>query len=166
MLGRAWRTAAFASFVLVASPALAVSPTAQATGTARIYKPLTITKIQDLDFGTVILGAGAFTGETVTVSTAGAVTCGSGTGKITCSGSPKSAKFRLVGTANANVTLTSPGFNLTGPSTLAVTPSSTSQTVTLTAGPLDVSLGASVSVASTTPDGIYTGTWTVTADYQ
>jgi hypothetical protein len=35
----------------------------------------------------------------------------------------------------------------------------------LTTG-VNVDLGGSITLASTTPDGVYTGTWTVTADYQ
>ena len=50
-------TAAVAALALTATPALAapVSPDKQATATARIVKPLTLTWVQDLDFGTVTL---------------------------------------------------------------------------------------------------------------
>jgi hypothetical protein len=163
-------TAAAVALTLTATTAQAASPSAQATGTARIYKPLTIQKTQDLDFGTIVLAGASFTGEVVRVNTSGPVTCGSGGGNVTCGGAPTPAKFHLVGSNNAAVTVTSPSFNLTGPSTLVVTPTSTTQTVNLGAAGLttgiDVLLGGSISLASTTPDGVYTGTWTVTADYQ
>ena len=161
---------ALAALALVSTPAAAVSPSAQANATAKIYKPLTISKTSDLNFGTIVLAGAAFANETVTVTTAGTVTCGSGGGNVTCGGTPTAAQFHLVGSTTAAVTVNAPSFNLTGPSTLSVTPSSLTQSVNLgatgnTAG-IDVPLGGSIVLASTTPDGVYTGTWTVTADYQ
>ena len=153
---------------LVASPAAAVSPASQATANAKIYKPLTISKVQNLDFGVIVLGAGAWAGEVVSISQAGALTCGGGT-NLTCSGSPQVAKYHLVGTNNAVVTVSCPGFNLTGPGTLAFTPNAPA-TVNLGASGVttgvDFSIGGSITLASTTPDGVYSGTFAVTADYQ
>ena len=159
---------AFLVGVLAANPAMAVSPASQATANAKIYKPLTISKVQNLDFGVIVLGAGAWAGEVVSISQAGALTCGGGT-NVTCSGSPQVAKYHLVGTNNATVTVSSPGFNLTGPGTLAFTPNAPA-TVNLgatgsTTG-VDFSIGGSITLASTTPDGVYSGTFAVTADYQ
>lgn len=160
---------ALAVLAMTSAPAEAASPSAQANATAKIYKPLTISKTADLDFGTIVLVGASFSNEVVTVATSGAVTCGGGT-NVSCGGSPTAAKFHLVGSNNAAVTVSSPAFNLTGPSTLTVTPSSVSQNVNLGASGsttgLDVPLGGSISLASSTPDGVYTGTWTVTADYQ
>jgi hypothetical protein len=161
---------ALAALALASTPAVAASPSAQANATAKIYKPLTISKTADLNFGTIVLAGAAFANETVTVATSGAVTCGSGGGNVTCGGTPTAAKFHLVGSNNAAVTVNSPSFNLTGPSTLSVTPTSLTQSVNLGAAGnttgIDVPLGGSIILASTTPDGVYTGTWTVTADYQ
>jgi hypothetical protein len=156
--------------VLASTPVAAVSPSAQANATAKIYKPLTISKVEDLNFGTIVLSGASFANETVTVSTAGAVTCGSGSGNLACGGTPTAAKFHLVGSNNAAVTVNSPAFNLGGPGTLSVTPTSTTQTVNLgatgnTTG-IDVPLGGSITLSSSTPDGIYTAVWTITADYQ
>lgn len=161
-------TAATSAMLALASPAVAVSPATQATANAKIYKPLTISKVQNLDFGVIVLGAGAWSGEVVSISQAGALTCGGGT-NLTCSGSPQVAKYHLVGTNNATVTVSSPGFNLTGPGTLAFTPNAPA-TVNLgatgsTTG-VDFSIGGSITLASTTPDGVYSGTFAVTADYQ
>jgi len=161
---------ALAALALASTPAVAASPSAQANATAKIYKPLTISKTADLNFGTIVLAGAAFANETVTVATTGAVTCGSGGGNVTCGGTPTAAKFHLVGSNNAAVTVNSPSFNLTGPSTLSVTPTSLTQSVNLGAAGnttgIDVPLGGSIILASTTPDGVYSGTWTVTADYQ
>jgi len=161
---------ALAMLTLASTPAAAVSPSSQANATAKIYKPLTISKTQDLNFGTIVLAGASFSNETVTVSTTGSVTCGSGSGNLSCGGTPTAATFHLVGSNNANVTVNSPAFSLGGPGTLSVTPSSTTQTVNLgTSGQntgINVSLGASITLSSSTADGVYTGTWTVTADYQ
>lgn len=158
------------ALILSNSPAGAVSPATQATATAKIYKPLTISSVQNLDFGVIVLTGSSFSGEKVSISQAGALSCGSNPGVVlTCSGAPQAAKYHLVGTNNATVTITSPGFNLTGPGTLAFTPSAPA-TVNLgatgsTAG-VDFTIGGSISLASTTPDGVYNGTFQVTADYQ
>src|SRR3954447_10221804 len=94
------------------TPAAAVSPLTQATATAKIFKPLTIEFQQNLDFGTLVLaGAGVWSGQVISMNQAGVLSgCG---GNVTCSGSPLPAKYRLVGTNNAVVTISSPGFNLT-----------------------------------------------------
>lgn len=161
---------ATAALVLAATPAQAVSPATQATATAKILKPLTISFVQNLDFGVIVLTGASFSGEVVSISQAGALTCGSNPGVLlTCSGSATPAQYKLVGTNNATVTISSPGFNLTGPSTLAFTPSAPA-TVNLgatgsTTG-VTFSIGGSITLASTTPDGVYNGTFQVTADYQ
>ena len=159
-----------ASIIVPASPAAAVSPPTQATATARILRPLSITAEQNLDFGTIVLTGSSFTGQVVSISQAGAVTCGTNPGVIlTCSGTTLAAQFRLIGTNNAIVKITSPGFNLTGPGTLAFTPNFPA-TVNLGANGASTgtvfSIGGSITLASTTPDGVYTGTFLVTADYQ
>ena len=159
---------AILGLLLTASPAAAVSPLTQATANAKIYKPLSISKVQNLDFGVIVLGSGAWAGEVVSISQAGALTCGGGT-NVTCSGSPQVAKYHLSGTNNAVATVSCPGFNLIGPGTLAFTPNAPA-TVNLGASGLvtgvDFSIGGSITVASTTPDGVYTGNFLVTADYQ
>lgn len=163
---------AVALLALTSATAQAASPSANANATAKIYHPLTITKKSDLDFGVIVIKNTAFsTGEAVTVDTTGTVTACGLAADLTCTGTPKAAAFTLKGNNNANVVVSSPAFNLTsGSNTLAVTPSSTSQVVNLGAGGdttgVDVPLGASISVLGATPEGVYTGTWTVTADYQ
>lgn len=160
----------FAVLALPGTPAAAVTPATQATATAKIFKPLTISSVQSLDFGVIVLTGASFSGEVVSISQAGILTCGSNPGVLlTCSGAPQPAKYKLVGTNNATVTISSPGFNLTGPGTLPFTPSAPA-TVNLgatgsTTG-VTFSIGGSITLANTTPDGVYTGTFVVTADYQ
>lgn len=163
-------TTAIGALLLGSSPASAVSPATQATATAKIFKPLTISAVQNLDFGVIVLTGASFSGEVVAISQTGALTCGSNPGVLlTCSGAPQPAKYKLVGTNDATVTITSPGFNLTGPGTLAFTPSAPA-TVNLGASGsttgVTFGIGGSITLASTTPDGVYTGTFQVTADYQ
>jgi hypothetical protein len=162
--------AAAAALTFAGTPAAAVTPATQATATAKIFRPLTISSVQNLDFGVIVLTGASFAGEVVTISQAGALTCGSNPGVLlTCSGAPQPAKYKLVGTNNATVTITSPGFNLTGPGTLAFTPSAPA-TVNLGASGsttgVTFAIGGSITLASTTPDGVYNGTFQVTADYQ
>lgn len=150
------------------APAAAVSPLTQATATARIFKPLTIEFQQNLSFGTLVLaGAGTWSGQVISMDQAGALTgCG---GNVSCTGAPVPARYKLTGSNNAIVTISCPGFNLTGPGTLAFTPNAPA-TVNLgatgsSAGVI-FGIGGSISLASTTPDGVYTGNFLVTADYQ
>jgi len=159
---------AAATLALCSVPAMAVSPATQATATARIFKPLTIQFQQNLDFGNLVLaGAGAWSGQVISMDQAGVLTgCG---GNVTCSGAPAPARYKLIGTNNAIVTISCPGFNLTGPGTLAFTPNAPA-TVNLGAAGSTTGvifgIGGSITLASTTPDGVYTGNFLVTADYQ
>lgn len=152
---------------LTGAPAHAATPTQQATATARIYQPLSIAHVEDLDFGVIVLNNTTFASETVSVAGAtGAVTCGGGV-NMTCSGTPASARYTLAGSAGAVVAVSSPGFNLSnGAANLAFTPSFPA-TVTLDGtGAGEVLLGGSIPVAGNTPEGVYTGTFNVTANYQ
>ena len=159
---------ALSTLALIGSPAAAVSPATQSTATAKVYKPLTITSTQNLDFGVIVLAGSSFTGESVAMSTSGTVTCGTTAGDLTCSGTPKPATYQLVGTANANVGITSPAFTLSnGSATLPFTPAFPATVNLGSSGTFSFSLGGTVSgLANTTSDGVYTGTFAVTADYQ
>jgi hypothetical protein len=123
---------------------------------------------QSLDFGVVVLTGASFTNASVVMNQSGTITACGTAGNLTCSGTPKPATYHLVGTANAFVTITSPGFNLVnGAATLPFAPSFTSSVQLSSGGTLDISLGGTVSgLANTTPDGVYTGNFLVTADYQ
>lgn len=167
---------ACALLILMEAPAAAVSPATQATASAKIYKPLTISLVQSLNFGTIVLTGSSFSGETVTMNPAGTVTCGTTAGDLTCSGAPQPAKYHLIGSINATVTVTSPGFNLSDgaghnlafTTTFANPLTSTTGSVGLGAtGAVDFALGGTISgLSNTTPDGVYTGNFLVTADYQ
>jgi hypothetical protein len=162
--------AALAATALVATPALAVGPSnGNATATARIIKPLTLVSTQNLDLGTILLsGAGAWTGATVGISSTGAFSCTNV--NVTCSGTNQVAKYTVTGTNNQIVTISAPNVTLTNandgstllmtvdnPGTVALGSSGVSGT--------SFSLGGTIPVASTTTDGVYSGTFDVTVDY-
>lgn len=163
---------------LAAAAALAGSPAAAATSadktataTVKIVKPLVLSWVQDLSLGTVILsGAGTWSGSTVGISRAGAFTCSAA--NLTCSGATQPAKYRVAGTNNQTVTVIAPNVTLVnqsdstktltmvldGPGTIALTNSGNPG--------VEFAVGGSITVASTTSDGVYSGTLAVTVDYQ
>jgi hypothetical protein len=163
--------AAVAALAVVSTPAAAapVGPNQNATATARIVRPLTLTWVQDLDLGTILLsGAGAWTGAVVSIDRNGVFSCTDP--NVTCSGATQVATYNVAGTNNQIVTVSAPDVTLTNAndgSTLLMTVDSPG-TVTLTnsgAPGRDFSLGGSITVDSTTSDGVYTGTFDVTVDY-
>ena len=160
--------AGVAALALTTTPAQAVTPTQQATATARIVSPLQISWVQDLDLGIIVLSGTGTYSEDVNLAMAGPpIVCG--TGSLTCSGSPKVAKYHLIGTKNQNVQVTVPNVTLTNQNdntkTLTLTPNGPG-TVNLGAtGAVDFSIGGKITVANTTTDGTYLGTFAVTADY-
>src|SRR5688500_7519959 len=106
--------AAVAALALTATPAFAAptSPNQNATATARIVRPLTLTWVQDLDLGTILLsGAGAWSGAIVGVSQGGIVSCASA--NVACSGAVQAARYNVRGTNNQLVTITAPNVTLT-----------------------------------------------------
>lgn len=160
--------ATLAALAIAATPAAAAPVSASAQARAKILKPLSLTKDSDLDFGTVVLGTGTFSSN-VAVSSASVRTCGA---SLTCTGTPTAAAFTVNGSNNQVVTISvTPPANLTNGTggTIALTLGAVPATVTLpnsgTAG-TSFSFGGSIAVSDTTPDGNYSGTVNVTADYQ
>lgn len=165
-------TAAIAALALTATPAFAapVGPNQNATATAKIVRPLVLTWVQDLDLGTVLLsGAGAWSGAVVGVSQGGVLSCGNV--NVTCSGAVQAARYNVRGTNNQLVTISAPNVTLTNANnplqTLLLTVSSPGSVMLTNSGAPgnDFNLGGSISVASTTGDGVYSGTFNVTVDY-
>jgi hypothetical protein len=164
-------TAAVAALVLSTTPAMAqTAPVKQATASAKIVKPLTLTWVQDLDLGTILLsGASAWTGATVGVSRAGVFSCTNS--NVTCSGATKVAKYKVTGTNNQVVTINAGSVTMTNQNdntnTLVMTVDSPGTVNLSNSGNvgLEFALGGSISVASTTADGVYLGTFNVTVNY-
>lgn len=165
---RSLTTATVLAAAFAASPALAATGAATpATATAQVVKPLLLSAKQNLDFGTIVVSTTSVTG-TVTMTTAGVVTCTTG---LTCSGSPKPAIFNVQGSNNQVVKMYSAASTLTAPggATLTFTPTlpSGSQLTLVNSGApgSDFNVGGSIAIAANQADGIYSGNINVTVDY-
>jgi hypothetical protein len=119
----------------------------------------------------VLSGAGAWSGAVVSVDQAGGFSCTNA--NVTCSGNNDEAVYHLAGTNAQTVTITSSATvtlnNLTdGTSSLVMTVNAPASVVMPNSGTAgkDFGVGGSITVASNTPDGVYQGTFNVTADYQ
>jgi hypothetical protein len=145
------------------------SSNVRAPTNVKVVRPLQLTALRNLDFGTIVMGTLTST-QTVTVS-AGARTCGSG-GQLTCSGTFATAQYRVIGTNNQLVLISaaSPTFALTNATgaqlalrpilpTPVTLPNSGNQGVTF-------EVGGSLSIAPGTPDGMYSGTIDIQVAYQ
>lgn len=165
--------ATVAAMALAATPASAqVAPSDRnATATARIIKPLTLTHVQDLNLGDILLSGGTgWTGAVVGITHDGSFDCSNV--NVTCTGVPQVAMYNVTGTQGQTVTITST------PTVLMRNANDVNETLTLTvdnpgtvylansgAPGSDFSLGGSISVDADTLDGVYTGTFDVTVDY-
>ena len=137
--------------------------------TAKSVKPLIITKVQDLNLGTVTLGPGVWSNVSVALSQTGVLSCASP--NVTCSGAVQAAEYDVQGTGQQTVQISAPNVILTNQS-------DPSQTLTLrTNAPASIVLknsglpgtnfwiGGSVTLNSTTAPGTYVVTFNVTVDY-
>ena len=159
--------AAMSAFAL---PSSAGAATATATVKASVVKPLILTSNQAMDFGTIVLsGAGTFTGATMRISQSGAVTCNA---NLTCTGTAKGALYNVAGTNNRIVLISAPNVILTNQSDATqkltlVIDAPTSVTLTSSGPPgTNFGVGGTLTLNSTTAGGTYSGTMTVTVDYQ
>ena len=159
-----------AALVCVAGTgARADAATVIAQVTANNVKPLTLTKLQDLDLGSVTLAPGAWSNATVSLSQAGALSCASA--NLVCSGATLVARYNVQGSNQQAVRISAPNVTM-------VNQSDSTQTLTLvTDAPAsiqltnsgfpgsDFSIGGSVTLNSSTSAGTYVGTFNVTVDY-
>ena len=152
-----------------AAPADAAPVSAPANGKAVILIPLKLTKVQDLDFGTVVTSAAS--GQVVVDPSSGTATPSGG---VTVVGTTSAAaKFDFAGTANqqVNFSISSPlpillsdGSGNTLPLT-ALNLSAATGTVDPTTLLVEVGVGGTINVNANQMDGTYTGQFDVTADY-
>ena len=153
--------------VIGAAPARAATQVAQVN--ANVVKPLTITWIQDLDLGTVVLGPGAWSGATISLSRAGVLTCTNA--NVTCTGATAVAKYNVTGSNKMTVRISAPNVTLVNQSdatkTLTLIPDSPGTVMLTSSGVPGITfpIGGSITVSSTTPGGLYRGTFNVTVDY-
>ena len=155
--------AAATAVAVVAQPASAAQVTAVTS--VKVVKPVSLTKLQDLDFGTLTYSS--FTGSrTITISPGGALGCAA---DIVCSGATTAAGFNLRGTNRMTVLITVSGGSLSnGVDSIPFTPDAP-HSITLTSSGMpgtDFYIGGSIDVDPNLVGGVYSGTMTVTADYQ
>lgn len=147
------------------SESQAASATANAT--ANIITPITITKNTDLSFGT--FSPGATTG-TVLIATAGTRTATGGV-SLSALDAGGAAGFTVTGDTVATYAITLPtngtvtitnGANSMAVNDFVSNPSGTGQ---LTAGTQNLAVGATLNVGANQAAGSYTGTFSVSVDY-
>jgi hypothetical protein len=136
-----------------------------------VIRPLQLVRTQNLDLGTIVLtGTGTYS-ATVAIDRDGVFDCDGGTSaNVTCSGTVQEAVYNVRGTNNQVLTIAAGNVTLTGSNggSLTLTPDF-APTVTLTSSGSpgdDFGVGGSITVTQATVDGVYTGTFAVTADYQ
>ena len=162
---------AVSALALTSAPAEAATPTTQATANARIVVPLTLDSTQNLDLGTIVLSGTAPYTQTVGITQAGVFSCGGA--NLTCSGTTTTAQYAATGTPDQTLTVTvSPTINLVNLTqvspdlVLTVAAPAANSVVLDNTGNVSFDLGGSIQVSDTTADGVYQGTFDVSADYQ
>lgn len=164
----AWFVGVLACLAGAATPLLAA--TANASVSANNVKPLVLAKVQDLSFGTITLGPGAWSNAIVSISQAGVLSCGSA--NLSCTGAVAAATYNVQGSNQQTVQISCPNFVLTNQTdptqTLSLTTNAPTSIVLPNSGfpGTNFSIGGSVTLNSTTSGGTYVGTFNVTADYQ
>jgi hypothetical protein len=163
-----------AALLAVVADAPAMAQSATGSGSITVVRPLTVTKNADLRFGTVIRPSTA--SGTAVVSTASARTFTGGVLGVSSGDTPQAAQFTLAGEGGQAVSVTIPATfdiahstdTLTVTTSNNLTGSAASQTLSNAigaAGSLAFNIGGSVPLSSTSPTGLYTGSFTVSAAY-
>ena len=140
------------------------------TISATVVKPLTLELVQDLNLGSIAIQPGLWSGATIGISQSGAFSCSSP--NTICSGPVQVARYRVSGTNNRTVRISVPSVVMTNsadPSkTLTLVPDHPASVLLTSSGwPGTVfPIGGTISVSSSTADGLYSGTFNVTVDYQ
>lgn len=151
-----------------AGHAAPVAPPASPSAQAALMRPLTLTKIADMEFGNLgvtAAGTAVINAVTDTMTTTGGVT--------RLGGTPHAAIFRGVAQGNAvvNIRIPNGGVNLTrvgGTQTIllnAFTLDGQSKRTMAQAGVFDFKVGATLRPAAGQMEGLYIGTFDVTIQY-
>lgn len=158
-----------AALTLTAAPALSAPVSVSngpVTATAQIVKPLTLAKVGNMDFGSIVVQDNG----TITMDTAGALVCSA---TLTCGATGTPAEYKVTGTNNQVVNITKPDVTLTNtvnpgtPLTLVLNgygPTSVTLPNSGSTG-INFKLGGAIAIAAATKDGTYTGNLNVTVDY-
>lgn len=159
---------ALALLAPAAAIAAPVSPPANPAARASLLKPLTLTKLSDMDFGNLGItanGTAVINPVTDTMTTTGGV--------LRLGGTPRAATFRGVAQGGAVVIIRVPngGINLTrvgGTQTILLnnfTLDGQSKRSMAQAGIFDFKIGATLRPTAGQVEGVYAGTFEVTIQY-
>lgn len=136
--------------------------TGNATARAKILGQVTVTRVADLEFGTIVAGAAP---STVIINPFGVRTCGAG---LVCSGAVTAAAFSVTGTAGRIVTVSVPAaITLSnGTDTMSALLAASAPGLLLGAGGAFFTVGGTLNVGSNQVDGDYSATFNATVEYQ
>lgn len=96
-----------AAIGFAATPAMAdvyVAPSVNGTATVRLYDAITLTKVDDIDFGVVIRDSAYAGGQSVSMDAAGATNCAAVAG-VSCTGSPTAGTFTIKGDSGSDMSV-------------------------------------------------------------
>jgi hypothetical protein len=159
---------ALTATVLTGTSAVA-APTSVSNGPvqahATIVKPLTLKKVSDMDFGSIVVQDNG----TASLSNAGALTCPA---TLTCASTGTPAEYTVTGTNNQVVFITKPNVTLnnltdtTAPSLTLVLTGPTQVTLPNSGVTgMNFKLGGDLAILATTKEGVYQGDLAVTVNY-
>jgi hypothetical protein len=153
-----------AMLALGLSASAAQAATATANAKAQIVKAVSVNWKNDLDFGTIVSSNAA---ATVGLTPLGVRTCGVG---LVCAGTPVAAKFEITGTAAQIVTIATSNASLTSTGNTAMaaslTPSAATMALAGIAATDAFTVGGTLTVGANQGEGVYSGSFTVTVNYQ
>ena len=136
--------------------------TANAAALAKVLSEVTVTRVADLEFGTIVAAPVA---STVIINPFGARTCGPG---LACTGAVTAAAFSVSGTAGRIVTVSVPAaITLSnGADTMNAVLAASAPGLLLGAGGAFFTVGGTLNVGANQVDGDYAATFDATVDYQ
>jgi hypothetical protein len=161
--------ATVAALTLSATPALSAPVSVSngpVTATAVIVKPLTLSKVSNLDLGSIVVQDNG----TISMDATGAIVCSA---TLTCAATGTPAEYKVTGTNNQVVQITKPDVTLTnsgnpGTDLTLVMAGYGPTSVTLPnsgATGINFKLGGSIAIPANVKDGTYTGNLNVTVNY-
>lgn len=136
---------------------------------ASVTKPLSFSRLQDLELGMIALNPGTWSNATVSVSRSGVLTCAPA--KVVCSGATQPGMYNVQGANKMVVRISAPNVTLVNQQNSAQTlvlvlDSPASVTMTSSGVPgVNFGIGGSITFDSTVAAGVYAGTLNVTVDY-
>lgn len=132
------------------------------TGKANVIAPMTIVKVQDLDFGDITENG---SGGTVTLDEDTGNRTFTGGATVSTGGTDQFGQYTLGGVMNKTYSINIPATTLTGPGTAMGVVFTNNATLTLPAATETIEVGGTVTLGSSQTAGAYSGAYTITVDY-